>query len=145
MKYRNARFATFASTVPLAAPATTPRAADAQVAYVDAQGPQWRQMTGTTGLNWNQVDAVCPTAGGMPCSGLLGGGHTDGWVWATQMQVMELVSETVPEIADTPSVRGSAYDLHGLSFFGGFKPTFESTVSEGPSPFVRKLRADAQP
>ncbi|MBK6939649.1 MAG: hypothetical protein IPH13_05470 [Planctomycetes bacterium] len=145
MKYSNARFAILASSVLLAALAIANRAAVAQVAYVDAQGRQWRQMTGTTGLNWNQVDAVCPNDGVTPCSGMLSGVNTDGWVWATQMQVMELVSETVPEIADTPSVRGSAYDLHGLSFFGGFKPTFESTVSEGPSPFVRKLRADAQP
>ncbi|MCC7170367.1 MAG: hypothetical protein IT459_07960, partial [Planctomycetes bacterium] len=52
MKYSNARFAILASSVLLAALAIANRAAVAQVAYVDAQGRQWRQMTGTTGLNW---------------------------------------------------------------------------------------------
>lgn len=131
MTYWSARFATFASTILITGLAIAPRAADAQVAYVDAQGRQWRQMTGTTGLNWNQVDAVCPTDGVTPCSGMLGGVNTDGWVWATQTQVMELFSETVPEIADTLSVGGSAYVLQGLSFFGGFKPTFEYYTTFG--------------
>ena len=66
MKYSNARFAILASSVLLAALAIANRAAVAQVAYVDAQGRQWRQMTGTTGLNWNQVDAVCPNDGVTP-------------------------------------------------------------------------------
>lgn len=88
-------------------------------------------MSGTTGLNWNQVAAVCPNDGVTPCSGMLGGVNSDGWVWATQNQVMELFGETVPEIANTPSVGGSAYVRQGLSFFGGFKPTFESCTSSG--------------
>lgn len=102
-----------------------------QVAYVDAQGREWRQMAGTTGLTWNQVDAVCPSDGVTPCAGMVGGVNATGWVWATQTQVMELFSETVPEIAQASSVGGPGYVLQGLSFFGPFKPTFEYYTTFG--------------
>lgn len=102
-----------------------------QVAYVDAQGREWRQMANTTGLTWNQVDAVCPNDGVTPCAGMLGGVNATGWIWATQTQVMELFSETVPEIAQTSSVGGPGYVLQGLSFFGPFKPTFEYYTTFG--------------
>ena len=65
----------------------------AQVAFTDSQGRQWRQVDSTTGHTWNAVAAVCPTDGVTPCSGVLGAVQVDGWVWATQDDVLELFAE----------------------------------------------------
>lgn len=97
----------------------------AQAPHVDAQGRQWRQMTGTTFRTWDQIDLLCPNDGITPCQGTLGGVDLTGYVWATRTQVLELLSEFLPEIADALTLGGPSYVLPGLGFFGPFKPTFE--------------------
>ena len=61
-------------------------------------GRHWKQVTETTGLTWNQVAAVCPRDGVNRCSGLAGGRDVNGWIWATDRQVVELMGHYAPEI-----------------------------------------------
>lgn len=105
--------------------------ASAQVPYIDAQGREWRQMPGTTNSTWDQIDAVCPNDGFTPCAGSVGGVDLTGYVWATRTQVLELLSEFLPDIADELTLGGPAYTLPGLGFFGSFKPTFEFYTTFG--------------
>lgn len=97
--------------------------ATAQVAFTDAQGRQWRQVTPTVARTWNQVAAVCPTDGVTPCSGSLGTVSVDGWVWATREDVIELLSEWVPAVSKSGAAGGAEYTLQGLQFFNVFTST----------------------
>ncbi len=63
------------------------------VAFVDSQGRQWRQVNTTCGLTWNEVAARCPTDGATPCVGTINNQSIGGWVWATHEQVLELLAE----------------------------------------------------
>jgi len=110
--------------------------ASAQVAYVDAQGREWRQVKGTTGRTWNQIATVCPTDGATPCNGTLGSLDLTGWVWATDTQVTELFSEFVPLILEQPSFGGPGHALPAMFFFGSFQPTFEFYTTVGGYNYV---------
>jgi len=40
----------------------------------DNNGKEWRQLTETVGLSWNQVGQACPQRDGIsPCTGIAGG------------------------------------------------------------------------
>lgn len=96
----------------------------AQDAYVDLQGRTWRQVVGTTGRTWDQVNTLCPSDGSA-CSGSLAGLDLTGWIWASQEDVLGLFAEFAPEILSGGSVGGPAYTLAGLGFTGVFTPTSE--------------------
>lgn len=108
----------------------------AQVAYVDTQGREWREVVGTTGRTWLQFEAVCPTDGITPCEGTLGGLDVTGWVWATDAQVTSLLAEFVPEIVNQPSLGGPTYVLPAMGFTGIFDPTYEFYTTFGGYNFV---------
>lgn len=105
-------------------------------AYVDAQGREWRQTAASINATWNQIAAIAPTDGVTPAQGFLNGQDLTGWVWATRQQVTELYSEFVPEIAQSPSLGGSAYTLAGLYFLGVFQPTSQFYTTFGGSLYV---------
>lgn len=108
----------------------------AQVAYVDSQGREWREMNGLTNRSWNQIAAVFPTDAATPASGLLSGVNVTGLIWASTAQVTEMFAEFVPEISATGSVQGANYVLPALGFFGSFNPTFEYYTTFGGYNFI---------
>ena len=152
-----------AVTVASLAVATCVTSAFAQsgaIAYTDSQGRQWRQVDSTTGHSWNAVAAVCPTDGVTPCSGFLGVVQVDGWVWATQDDVLELFAEFAPAVAKSGVVSGPQYFFPGFSFLGTFNPTFSvqttfstelgiwgwsSTTASGNSAYVPGVTARTNP
>lgn len=70
------------------------------VAYVDSQGREWRQLDLSCGLTWNQVAAMCPTDGQGPCEGAINNVSIDGWTWANQVQVIALLKELEATVAN---------------------------------------------
>ena len=92
----------------------------------DTHGREWRQLYETTGLSWDQVDSVCPRDGATPCSGTVGGKDLTGWVWGTDAQVLELLSEYAPELAtaNPPYLSGPDYFLRGAAFLNVMRWTF---------------------
>lgn len=95
--------------------ATTGLAQWNSVAYVDAQGRQWRQLDLTCGLSWNQVAAICPTDGVTRCTGTINNQSVSGWIWATRAQVQQLLAEMGAQTSDCSS--GSAATGSVFSYF----------------------------
>jgi hypothetical protein len=105
------------------------QSAEAQIAYTDSKGRQWRQTGALVARTWNQVKSVCPTDGATTCDGALGGQDLTGFVWATREDVIELLAEWVPAITATGDAGGANYTLEGLQFFEVFNETsFSCTV-----------------
>lgn len=106
----------------------------------DGNGREWRQVVDTTGLTWNQVATVCPQDGVTPCLGSVGGRSFDRWVWATQLQTMELMNRYLPDnpalpnngklSPEYPSVGGMGYWFVAQEF--PFAPTFSFTMNGAP-------------
>ncbi len=121
----------------------TPSVASAQV-YNDGHGREWRQLTTTTGLTWNQVASVCPTNGLAPCTGSVSGRDLTGWTWATREQVRTFFSYFESRILDQPTLTGSAYLLTALNFLGGgyINPTFSYYTTFGGYLYVSGWMAD---
>lgn len=87
------------------------------VAYVDAQGREWRQPSFSCGASWDQVAALCPTDGTSPCAGVLNNFSIDGWVWATREQVQALLVELGAGVDAANCVTGAAVDGAVFQFF----------------------------
>lgn len=105
-------------------PVRVPAASDLVAANVsDGQGAIWRQLTETVGLSWDQVAAVCPRDGMSPCWATIAGRDLNGWVWATDVQVTQLLARYAPAIATTPTLSGPAADAGVTAFFAAFSPT----------------------
>ena len=61
------------------------------VAYTDpVTGWEWASLIGTTGLSWNQIDAVCANDGVTACTADIGVVGLAGWTWATKDQVRDV-------------------------------------------------------
>lgn len=91
----------------------------------DGLGREWRQLTETTGLSWDQVALVAPQDGQTPIVGSINGRNLTGWVWATDAQVADLFSLWAPTILESPtwSVGGWEY----LGFATQFQSVFQVT------------------
>jgi hypothetical protein len=68
-----------------------------QANYIDSYGREWRSLSETQYLSWNQVDSICDNVT-LLCTGTLtnlNGEEIDltGWTWATSDQVEEVVKE----------------------------------------------------
>lgn len=101
----------------------------AQVAYVDSQGREWRQLADTAGRSWSAVAAACPTDGSTPCTGSLGNLNVDGWVWATRAQAQAMLSEFAAAVANGGCVSGALHTDAASEIlwrFGSF-PIFDTT------------------
>jgi hypothetical protein len=96
----------------------------AQAAPVDdGHGKEWRQLTDTVGVSWNQVAEICPRDGISACSGAIDDLDLSGWVWATDAQVIELFSYYTPDILKNPTVAGVSYFFSGSLFLSKIRPT----------------------
>ena len=91
--------------------------------FNDGNGKEWRQLTGTVGLSWNQVAQACPQDGASSC---VGSTNLNDWVWATDAQVVQLFSIFEPAVLTSPSVGGMAFFGSAESFLSAFQPTFSS-------------------
>jgi Ca2+-binding RTX toxin-like protein len=100
-------------------------ASTAAATVEDAQGREWRQLYTTTGLSWDQVDSVCPRDGVTPCSGTVDRKDLTGWIWGTDAQVLELLSEYAPQLktTDPPSLYGAEYIGNAIGFLGAMRWT----------------------
>ncbi len=113
-----------------------PAANAAQIAFVDAQGRSWRQVTETIGSSWQAIAERCPVDGVTACSGTLGSQDLSGWVWATDDQVAELFEEFMPGISAAGSLSGGNCVLPGLGFLGTFTPTSSTYTTFGASFYI---------
>jgi large repetitive protein len=102
----------------------------------DGHGKQWRQLTDTVGVSWNEVAEVCPRDGISACSGAAGGHDLTGWVWATDSEVIELFSNYAPDILTSPNVQGQQYFFAASAFFSSFRPTFSFFITYQTGQFV---------
>jgi hypothetical protein len=93
----------------------------------DGNGREWRQLTETTGLTWDQLTAALPRDGVTPASGMIGTRNVAGWVWANEAQVIELFSRWVPAILESPinSVGGYEFLAPALDFQSIFLPVYQ--------------------
>lgn len=65
-------------------------ASSAQASYIDASvGLQWRQLTETNGLTWNELASVCAAQTGV-CQGSVRGVDLSGWTWASSEEITAL-------------------------------------------------------
>ncbi len=85
----------------------------------DQHGKEWMQLTSTRGVTWNQIAQSCPQDGVTACSGIY-----NGWVWATDTQVLELMSYYEPAMATNRGVGGMQYFFSAQNFLSAFQPTF---------------------
>jgi hypothetical protein len=99
--------------------------ADSSGSVNDGHGKEWRQLTETTGLSWDQVVQACPHDGVTPAEGPSGGRDLTGWIWATEEQVEQLFGYWAPGILDSPSlsVAGPEYLTPAAQFQSVFQLT----------------------
>src|SRR2546422_711856 len=103
--------------------------AEAAASGNDNHGKEWRQLTETVGLSWNQVAQVCPRDGVSPCTGVVEGRDLTGWVWATDLQVITLFSYYEPDILTSPSISGMQYFFTATPFLSFLRPTFSFAIT----------------
>jgi len=90
---RRAGCVSLAIALSLFAAVSKSAAAPLSVAYVDnLTGLEWAQVTGSTGFQWWEVDAVCANDGSTACSSNLAGVELAGWTWARTNQIMDLMA-----------------------------------------------------
>lgn len=116
-------------------------------AYTDpVTGWEWAQLTGTTGLTWEQVAGVCGAGGATACSGTVGTAEFGGWTWGTGEQVIDLLLNAT-DLALTPTQAqlesqvqaiGSTWAPQFLSLFGatGVGEGFRSVMGWSSNTYV---------
>jgi len=102
----------------------------------DAHGKDWRQLTETVGISWNDVAQICPRDGASPCAGSVGGVDLTDWVWATDEQVIDLFSYFEPDILTSSSLSGQKYFFTATNFLNSFRPTFSMTLTYQAAAFA---------
>lgn len=85
----------------------------------DGHGKEWR-LPQSTFLSWNQTATVCPQDGVTRCAGSVGTQSLDNWVWATDEQVLQLMSYYEPAMLTNRSVSGFAYSNSASAFLNAF-------------------------
>ena len=85
----------------------------------DGHGKEWR-LPQFIGLSWNQAATVCPQDGVSRCSGSVGGANLDNWTWATDEQVLQLMSYYEPAMLTNRSVSGFQYSTSAGNFLNEF-------------------------
>jgi hypothetical protein len=89
--------------------------AQAVTSVNDGHGKEWR-LPQLTSLSWNQAAVLCPQDGVSRCSGSL-----DNWIWATDEQVLQLMSYYEPAMLTNRSVSGFAYSNSASAFLTAFR------------------------
>ena len=95
----------------------------------DGQGKEWRQLTETTGLSWNQVAQVCPQDGASPCNGIAGNHDLTGWVWASAPQAIRLFAIFEPSVLPSGGAGGQLVFFSASNFLSSFQPTFSFAIT----------------
>jgi hypothetical protein len=78
----------------------------------------WRQVTASFNMSWDQIAALCPTDGVTSCQGSLAG-----WTWATDAQLLEMMASVQPALLTTRFVS----QPFGPTLVNTFQPTFVRT------------------
>ncbi len=104
--------------------AGTRSASAATIAYTDLAGREWRQVTETDGLSWNELNSVCASG---PCTADFLTYDLKGWTWASQNDVRDLFNEFIFAATGNAPL-GSNFQVAGNSlwapnFFTYFLPT----------------------
>jgi hypothetical protein len=86
----------------------------------DGHGKEWR-FPKLSAISWNQAAAVCPQDGVNTCSGSVGLQNLDGWIWATDEQVLQLMSYYEPAMLTNRSVTGFQYSITANTFLNAFQ------------------------
>lgn len=102
----------------------------ARAAGVVVGGKEWRQLTDTAGLTWDQAATVCDVATGA-CGGTLGSVSLADWTWAAHTDVQALFEELIkpgPANIQFPSeysiyAASNDPDIAAALGPGGFNPT----------------------
>ena len=81
----------------------------------DGHGKEWK-LPQSVGMSWNQAAALCPQDGVSRCSGSL-----DNWIWATDEQVLQLMSYYEPAMLTNRSVSGFAFSNSASTFLNAFQ------------------------
>src|SRR5262245_54246494 len=113
--------------------------------FNDGHGKEWRQLTETTGLSWDQVAQVCPRDGATPGVGIVGGRDLTGWVWATESQVIDLFSYFEDDILTNSSLAGMQYFFTASTFLQALRPTFSFTITYQSGQFAAGSTASLDP
>lgn len=89
-------------------------------------GIEWRQVTETTGISWNQVSKICNLETGV-CNGQIDGVDFTGWTWANIEEITLLFNALIPGDSDDLALGGDT--INGLNsplmapFFDRFNRT----------------------
>lgn len=118
-----------------------------EAAAQDATGKEWRQLSETTGLSWEDVAQVCPTDGATPCSGSIGDTDLTHWVWASADQVVDFMASHEPALVDAepPFVSGSAHFFTVPAFFSVMRSTGFASGYGFYSEWTRGLTSSLDP
>ncbi|HKE60451.1 MAG TPA: hypothetical protein VKB46_27255, partial [Pyrinomonadaceae bacterium] len=104
--------------------AATPIIAVGQAATVnDGHGKEWMQLPATGGISWNEAAQNCPQDGVTPCTGSVAGRNLNRWVWATDTQVLQLLSYYDADLQTNRSAEGMAHFFSAETFLSTFQPT----------------------
>src|SRR5438094_8169269 len=76
----------------------------AQAFVDDVHGKEWRQLTETVGLRWDQVAQGCPQDGACACVGSVGGIALTHWCRASDSPTIELFSRFHPRVLTMTAV-----------------------------------------
>jgi hypothetical protein len=105
-------------------------ASAATLAYTDLVGRQWRQVTDTLGLRWNDLNTVCSTG---TCTADIGNVDLTGWTWASADDLRSLFNEFAFAATGTSPVDFGSYlefnSTWAPSFLSVFTPTFRGSAS----------------
>lgn len=77
------------------------QSAQALPIWNDGNGHEWRQLTDTAGLTYEQLSTQCAHDGATACAGSAGIVDLTGWTWATAAQVGQLFNSVPGVVLDT--------------------------------------------
>lgn len=97
------------------------------IAYTDLSSRQWRQVTETVGLSWNELNSVCATG---TCTADFGPYDLTGWRWASQDEIRSLYNEFIFAATGTKPL-GTTFQAPGSSLWASsFVSSFSVTYIE---------------
>jgi hypothetical protein len=95
--------------------------------FNDGHGREWRQLTDSVDLSWDDVAAICPTDGTGVCASSVQSVSLDGWVWAEVNQIGQLFTY----FGDHPGAINVVFAPNATSHADEFLDTaFDSTYSD---------------
>ncbi|HKR58538.1 MAG TPA: hypothetical protein VJS64_02295, partial [Pyrinomonadaceae bacterium] len=109
--------------------ATTVSAQGQSAGVNDGHGKEWMHLPSTAGVSWNATAQACPQDGIAPCEGTIAGRDVNKWVWATDSQVLQLLSYFDTDLLTNRFVEGFAHFGSAQSFLSAFRPTHSFCIT----------------